>query len=69
MLSDYEKEILEVIKKYDPEEYRDLTTKCDKTVAEEHLDYLASQFETIEDFEKSYQEKCHKKCLGEEDEQ
>lgn len=56
MIDDYQRQLLEVIKKYDPEEYRDLTTKCDKTVAEEHLDYLASQFETIEDFEKSYQE-------------
>lgn len=54
MISDYQMQLLEVIKKHDPAEYKALTTKCDATIAEDHLDELAAQFKTVEDFEKSY---------------
>ena len=53
MIDKYHEELLAVIKKYDPEEYEELI-HGDKVAVEDHLDALAEQFPTIEEFEKSY---------------
>ena len=50
----YHKQLLEVIKKHDPEEYENLMNNPYGGIVEDHLDALAEQFPTIEEFEKSY---------------
>lgn len=54
MEDEYHKQLLEVIKKYDPEEYADLMNNPYGGIVEDHLDALAEQFPTIEEFEKSF---------------
>lgn len=46
---------LELIKQYDPEGYKELLT-WDKVVAEDHLDYLAEQYDAKEFEEKLKQD-------------
>lgn len=57
MIDEYHKQLLEVIKEHDPEEYNDLMSNPYGGIVEDHLDALAEQFPTIEAFEKSYTDK------------
>lgn len=47
---------LEIIKKYDPEEYNGLMNCSYGGIVEDHLDHLIEQFPDIKDFEKAMQE-------------
>lgn len=49
----YQKEFLEVIKKYDPEDYKDLMSCPNGGVVEDHLDYLAEKYGTAENYAKA----------------
>lgn len=55
MVSEYQEKLLELIKKYDPEEYEDLMNCPYGGIVEDHLDFLAEKYPTLEEFEKVMQ--------------
>lgn len=57
MMDKYHERLLEVIKKYDHEEYKDLMDCPYGGIVEDHLDALAEQFPNIKDFEEVMKKK------------
>lgn len=52
MVDEYQKQLLGLIKQYDPEEYNELING-DKVAVENYLDHLANEFPTLESFEEA----------------
>ncbi|MBQ8985499.1 hypothetical protein IJ076_03105 [Candidatus Saccharibacteria bacterium] len=58
-MDEYQKkqdEFLEVIKKYDPEEYDDLMNCPNGGIVEDHLDHLIKTYGTAEAYEKTFKD-------------
>ena len=56
MVEKYQEDILAVIKKYDPEDYKRLMACPNGGIVEDHLDYIAHKYGSAKEYEKVLKE-------------
>ena len=52
MVEKYQQEILDVIKEYDPEDYKSLMACPNGGIVEDHLDYIAQKYGSAKEYAK-----------------